>query len=386
VQKTNSGTHDWVIYVSSAVLVFWLLGMIFLVEPSPLQTPESMVGMVQSLLKLSEPQARVFASIILRGFGIGMIGVLLAGVLQAYPLRWAAPAVLLLTPIVAIGIKWIDFGYFPLRLQIYFILASAVLGALLGLSLRRSLVAIAGLVVLVVAILGWGMSTGIGDDLDEAARATGRYLLSHSDQVSSGDEAFTDLLEMAFAFAEDNSHGADPVFTNRAAILALGVVLGDDKIAKIGGREIDPKFKDQREALRRRVTIHGRGDLPRHFCVSAALTVLSGEDRALAVGVAKETADSLPGGSGFSFVDMAANQAGIRFATLATQDFNSARRLQFRLIDKDKNYKFVPEITGLPEGLSEADFQTEYGGVGGSKSRELFNEIAQRINATVGLQ
>jgi hypothetical protein len=374
------------VVVSGWLLLLWLVGLILLAEPSPLQTPESMVGVVQSLSKLPEPQARVAATIVLRGVGIGMIGVFLAGVLRAYPLSSAAPAVLLLTPLLAVGVRWVQFGYFPLRVQLLFIIAVAVLGALLGLSLRRSRLALVMLIVLSVGGLAWGMSTGISDDLDAAARATGAQLLSQAETVSAGDEGFEQLIALAFAVAEDNSHGRDPVFHNKAAILALGVILGDDKIAKLGGRDLDPQFQVQREALRQRVTIHGRGDLPRHFWVSAALTVLSGPDPALTVGLAKETADSLPGGSGFSFVDMAANQAGIRLAVLATQDPKSARRLQLRLAAGETRYRLVPEITGLPEGLAWADFQAEYGGLGGGKSKEIFAEIGRRIDACDGLQ
>jgi len=384
--KKNFTNHNHTIFFSGALLLFWLIGMIFLMEPSPLKTPDWLVGALQSMLNLSEPNARIFATIVLRGLGIGMIGVLLAGVLRAYPLIWSGPIMILLTPILAIGVKWIQYGYFPLRIQIFFIVTVALIGALLGLSLRRSGIAITTLVLFVVGLMVWGLSTGISDDLDEAARATGHYLLSRAEIVGSGDEAFDQLFVLAFAFAEDNSHGRDPVFHNQAAILALGVILGDDQVARIGGRDLNPEFQQSREALRRRVTVHGRGDLPRHYWVSAALTVLSGEDRALAIGIAKEVADSLPGGSGFSFVDMAANQAGIRLAVVATQDIQSARSLQLRLIDPGKEYQFFPEIDGLPENISNEDFQNEYGGLGGAKSREILAEIERRINACNGLR
>jgi hypothetical protein len=94
------------VVVSGWLLLLWLVGLILLAEPSPLQTPESMVGVVQSLSKLPEPHARVAPTIVLRGVGIGMIGVFLAGVLRAYPLSSAAPAVLLLTPLLAVGVRW----------------------------------------------------------------------------------------------------------------------------------------------------------------------------------------------------------------------------------------------------------------------------------------
>lgn len=373
-------------WISLVALLLWLVGLVFLVNPSPLQTPASMVGMVQSSLRLSEAQARIFATIVLRGFGVGMIGLLLAGALRGLPLKWAIPSILCSAPLLALAAKSLQLGYFPLWFQVFYIVVAAVTGGLVGISLRRSRIALGLLVALVLGLLGWGLPTGIGDNLDEAARGTEQHLLSQADQVTSGEEAFHQMLEMAFAFAEDNSHGADPVFTNKAAILALGVILGDDKVAAVGGRELDPTAKDQRESLRRRVTIHGRGDLPRHFSVSAALTVLTDKDRALAVGIAKEMADSLPGGSGFSFVDMAANKAGIRLATIATQDSQSARQLQLQILTSDTHSQFVPAVEGLPENLALADFQSQYGGLGGEKSRQLLREIDQRIEACDGWQ
>jgi len=385
--KVNLGGREEPQFGFGAFLLLWLVSMIVLAEPSPLKVPTGMVHPLQSFLELSEPQARVFVSLILRWLGIGMIGVLLASALRSYPLKWAALTVLLWTPLLSIGVKWIQFGYFPIRIQLLFIIMAALSGGLLGLALRGNRVVIAGVVLLGAAILAWGMSTRIGDDLDAAARGTGLHLLSQADQIPSGDEAFPKLLELAFAYAEDNSRGADPIFANQAAILALGIVLGDDQIARVGGRELDPDISQQREALRRKVTIQGRSDLPRHFFVSAALTVLLGEDQALALGIAKETADSLPGGSGFSFVDIAANQAGIRLAQLATQNTKSARRMQFRIMNAEiHGFNFMPEITGLPEGLSAAQFQNDYGGLGGGKSTEVFAEIERRIKACEGLQ
>jgi len=120
--------------------------------------------------------------------------------------------------------------------------------------------------------------------------------------------------------------------------------------------------------------------------VSAALTVLSDAGRALTVGIAKEMKDSTPGGSGFSFVDMAANQAGIRFAVVATQGAHSARDLQFRIAKGVDTADFFPSIDGLPEGLSQDEFHSEFGGLGGAATRRLFAEIDLRIGDLPGLQ
>jgi hypothetical protein len=370
----------------AAALFLWLVALCFLPDPRPLGAPEWSVRALRSAIGLSEPTARAAATFVLRSVGVGMIGVLLAMSLQRLPLRSAAPLVLVATPLVAFIAKWINFGYIPVRPELYLIIIVAVFGALAGLSLRRSRMALATLVGLGVALFAWGASTGIPDDLDEAARVTGLYLLENAQDVPQGDDAFAQLLEKAFAYAEDNSHGTDAVLPNRAAILALGVILGDDRVARVGRRELDSDRREQRAALRRRVTIHGRNDLSMHFWVSAALTVLSDERRALTVGILKELKDSTSGGSGFSFVDMAANKAGIRFAVVATRDADSARSMQLRILQGVNTHQFVPDISHLPEGISGDQFQAEYGGLGGTKTREILAEIDHRISAIPSLQ
>jgi signal transduction histidine kinase len=104
------------------------------------------------------------------------------------------------------------------------------------------------------------------------------------------------------------------------------------------------------------------------------------------VGITKEMKDSTPGGSGFSFVDMAANQAGIRFAAVATRNPASAQRLQQLIAGGVTTGDFVPAITGLPEGISADDFHWQYGGLGGAETRRLFNEIDHRLDALRGFQ
>jgi hypothetical protein len=381
----NPGIH----YLFALILLGWLGGMVYTAEPSPLRIPEAMLSPLQSLLGLPESESRVLAALVLRCLGIAMIGLLLAGTLVRYPWKSAALIVLLWAPLLAMGVKSIQYGYFPLRIQILFILFSAWLGGVTGLFLRRRLLAIAGLLLLVTAGLVWGWSTRIGDDLNEAANDTFEYLLSQSNQVPAGKEGFIHLLRLAFAFAEENSRGrgSDPVFANKAAILGLGMVLGDEQFDRLGGRELDSKIKWQRTLLRHRVPIAGQYDLPSHYCVSASLAVQYGQDYALSAGIAKEIADSLPGGTGFSFVDLAINQAGIRWGTLATESTQSAREMQFRLMDPNQGIEdIVPDISGLPEDISAEEFENDYGGLGGKKSREIFAEINRRIEACEGLR
>ncbi|XZE18203.1 hypothetical protein SH449x_003487 [Pirellulaceae bacterium SH449] len=382
VQKCLENAH----LIWGIGLLLWLAALCFLPDPRPLGAPEWSVRAMQSLVRVSEPTARAASTFILRSIGIGMIGVLLSLSLKPLDLRWSAPLVLLLAPLLAIGAKWINFGYFPIPLQVAFILAIAILGALAGLSLRRSRIAAVSLLGLSAALVLWGASTGVPSDVEKAARSTGLYLLSVAEEIPQNDDAFIRLLEKAFAYAEDNSHGTDPVLPNRAAILALGMILGDDQVARLSNTDLDPDRSAERVAIRRRSTLHGRQDLSMHFWVSAALTVLSDENRALTVGLVKEMKDSTAGGSGFSFVDMAANKAGIRFAVRATQNATVARTMQMRILQGASRYQFMPDISGLPEGISDDQFQALYGGLGGQETLRLLSEIDQRINACDGLQ
>jgi hypothetical protein len=68
------------------------------------------------------------------------------------PVRYAAPLLLVATPLVALGAKWINFGYFPIMPQLQFIGVVAILGVLAGLALRQCRIAFTALVVLAVAL------------------------------------------------------------------------------------------------------------------------------------------------------------------------------------------------------------------------------------------
>ena len=362
-----------------ACLAVWAVALMVIPDPRPLSAPEWAIHAVQTLAGSSEPKARFIAAISLRAVGLVLLGILVAMSFHAATTRRVAVPVLAATALLAVGVKWLHFDYFPTREELFFILVVSILGALLGLAIRRNWIAAGGLAGLCGALFAWGASTTVPEDLEQAARVTGRHLLESAATIGSGDGAFGQVLRMAFEYARENSHGTDPVFPNRAAILALGVIIGDDQVARIGRNELDPAGMVDREALRNKITVSGRSDLPRHFAVCAALTVLTDQHRALAVGIAKEISDSNPGGSGFSFVDMVANKAGIRMTVLASQDAESARHMQNRIAQSSGQDTFVPAIDGLPEGISAEAFGTEFGGLGGRRTRDLMAEIDHRV-------
>jgi hypothetical protein len=367
--------------IAGAALVIWLIMLCVLPDPRPLGAPEWAVRAASRAGRLSEPQARFVATAVLRAAGVGCVGVLLAIAVSGWRSWYATACVLAGGPVLALVAKRINFGAMPIWKELVFILVVSFLGALAGVALRRNWAALAALVVVTCGLAAWGVSTRVCDDLYEAWRETARHVLQQAADVPDGDEGFLRLLEVAFAYAEDNSHGTDAVLPNRAAILALGKILGDDSVARVGGRDLDLGPGDERTRLRQRIRLGNRGDLSQHFWVSAALAVISDEQRSLAVGLSKEAMDSTPGGSGFSFVDMAANTAGIRLATVATRNSKSAHAIQARVARGVGVADLFPSIAELPEGISRDDLQANYGGLGGTETRRLLGEIDRRIAA-----
>lgn len=379
MQSSSSDQSKRAPLVWGVLLLIWFFVLCFVPDPRPLGAPEWAVKAMKSLIGLSEPGARAVATIALRAIGIGLIGILLSLPLAEVRLSIAAPLVLIGAGLLAIVSMWINYGYFPITMQIQLGLISAIIGSLAGLALRRSAISLIVLIVFSVGLFLWGTSTGISDDLYEAARATGLHLLEHADEIPDGDEGFSELLKIAFKFAEDNSHGTDAVEPNKAAILALGVILGEERVAKVAGRGINIERRPEIKQLHQRISVRGRNDLSRHFWVSAALAVLSDERRSMDVGITKELMDATPGGSGFSFVDLTADRAGTLLAGIATRSSDSASDLQMKIRGGIEIDDFFPEIDGLPEGISRDDYQNKYGGLGGAETNRIVEEIRSRL-------
>lgn len=365
--------------IAGIALLLWLVMLCLLPDPRPLAAPEWTVRLAGRAARLDEPAARFLATAALRGAGVGVVGVLLALAVSGWRSRYATVVALAGGPLLALAAKRINFGTLPLRQQLVFIVVVAFLGVLAGLAVRRNRSAIVALLAVTGGLAAWGVSTGVPHDLYAAWQGTARHVLHAAAAVPDGDEGFLELLRIAFAYAEDNSHGTDAVLPNRAAILALGKLLGDDTVARVGGRDLDLGEPAEWHRLRQRIRLGGRADLSRHFWVSAALTVLADEQRSLAVGLAKEAMDSTPGGSGFSFIDMAANKAGIRLATVATGSTAAAHAFQDRVVRGVVVNDLLPSVAELPEGISGADLQARFGGLGGAEIRRLLDEIDRRI-------
>jgi len=228
-----------------------------------------------------------------------------------------------------------------------------------------------------VARLVWG---------EEASAATREAVYAHIDRLLAalgaapeGDARFAHALETAFALAhERTTAGASGAEANRAAILALGVVLGHPRLARSVGERLDDERSRAAVRLVRGTTLRGRGDWARHFTVSGALTALSSVAPSDAAGLLKEELDA-DGGSGFSFADLLADRAGTRFADVATRDDTSAQRMQERLARGFRVDDFFPPAADLPEGIPDTELQARYGGVGGPLYRQEADELERRL-------
>jgi len=183
------------------------------------------------------------------------------------------------------------------------------------------------------------------------------------------------LRSMLVAAGARSKTGSDPIAENRAALLVLALYVSGINPDRVLGEAA----RSAGRPTRHDVLLRGRKDLAKHFIISAALKVAGGSSIANALGLFKEVDDSR-GGSGFSFIDLAADRAGVRFAVLAVGSPTTAEKMQQLAARGMDEADFMPSITGLPEFMQEQEFLTVYGGVDHPRYRVLADEIERRID------
>lgn len=202
--------------------------------------------------------------------------------------------------------------------------------------------------------------------------------LQHSQQ-SVASQSLINYLQLLLREANKRSEAKPElaVRENQAVILALAQLLGGRNLQLLVNEvKANPQGKTPR------VTLARRPDLQQHFIYSATLHVLGSQRLSSAVGEAKELLDSLKGGSGFSFVDLLADRAGIRFARLAVATPESARALQqfFSTAERTEPELF-PSKSRLPEGLPQEMFEQQYQSIDSAVYQQMVAEIDRRLNA-----
>ena len=195
---------------------------------------------------------------------------------------------------------------------------------------------------------------------------------------SPSPQSVASYLNLILNRAGELSNEHNRVEHNQAALLSLAAYLGDHRIAGLSGAS--QPVKDQLAESKAPAVLAQRNDLARHFTISAALQILSQQNMTLAIGEFKELMDRAMGGSGYSFVDLAADMSGMALAQMAS-DPDTAGALQ-KLAEKGlRERDILPFIGGLPEGLSKEEFRHRYSEVDSPAYRKQVAEIQQRIDA-----
>lgn len=182
-------------------------------------------------------------------------------------------------------------------------------------------------------------------------------------------------IQVAFNMAERRSVIHDPVQENTAAIWALALTNGSKQLLRfttITDLKVQPVQSNS--------TLQGRRDLAQHFLYSAVLQQLGESSVALSIGQLKEMMDS-DGGTGFSFVDMTANKAGMQLSNFATSNEENARFIQSKLKQCVKESCYMPSTADMQEGLGIDTFEQKYNSVSDEKYQKIERAIDQRISS-----
>jgi hypothetical protein len=220
------------------------------------------------------------------------------------------------------------------------------------------------------------MAGAVGQSID--GRQVVRIYCALADrqrQAPSSD--FAEQVHRAFSLDPQNASRAD---FNRAAFIALGILLVDERVADFA--QLSPEDLGRCRIPTVATAIYGRFDWPKHWTLSAAISVGAGVQLSEAAGEWKELADSLArqsqfaigDPSGFSMADLAADRAGFEAAKAAVQPF-AADRLAAELARATPAQLLPHELIEKEDGLTNVEFVRRYGGVDDPRFKARVREI-----------
>jgi len=120
--------------------------------------------------------------------------------------------------------------------------------------------------------------------------------------------------------------------------------------------------------------------MAKHFVASAALAATGATTLANMLGQEKELSDA-QSGSGFSFIDLASDRAGLKFGQIATATPESARNLQKTMYNIEDYRAFMPDVRDLPESMNSHVFKQQYGSIYSPAYQNMLKLIDDRIAA-----
>ena len=189
--------------------------------------------------------------------------------------------------------------------------------------------------------------------------------------------SLADLLKPLFELAYQRSTLETAVEENKMAIMTINDYVNKKETKKFLSLPASKPTTKKRYST----FLYKRIDLAQHFIGSAAITASVNGQVAKVVGEEKELSDA-QGGSGFSFIDLAADKAGTRFGEMATSSPENARKIQKAMTGIKDYSDFMPDPRDLPEHMDEAEFKLRYQSVDSSAYQEISKQIDARIAAT----
>ncbi len=371
--------------VPAAVVLLALL-----LVPAPLLPPNWLVAAMRYVLRLGGAAGYLVAAVGLQIAFYGSLGVLAAFAVVPATTRRGRLLQIVIVPLVvvcvALVIRSLKVGHLPLWINAVMPVAAALVGVGLGFGVLYRLGKVTAIfAVVLIGVTLWLLLGKTSAELRVATKADLQRLIAAAPELPAGEPRFGALLQRAFAPTPGEAVWGDEVQDNRAAILAWGIAVGDERLARFVGLDGDAELMRQAAALRQNTTLRGRADWPRHYALSAAIAALKIPLISDAAGVMKEQLDALTGGSGFSFGDLAADRAGVRFAATATGTEAGAKAMQTRLQKGFVLDDFFPQVADLPENLTVEQFRRDYDGVGSERYHQQVEEIETRLDRCAAL-
>jgi len=186
--------------------------------------------------------------------------------------------------------------------------------------------------------------------------------------------SLTELLQPLFKLAYQRSRKKTAITENRIVLIAISSYVNKEEIQSYIPFDISPTLSKQYPA-----SLYRRTDMAKHFMASAVLAATGAETLAHILGQEKELSDAKHG-SGFSFVDLAGDKAGLRFGKSATASSSKARKFQQKIAAIKDYRSFMPEVRDLPENMSNTVFKQRFGSVYSTKYQAMIKKIDQRIS------
>lgn len=353
--------------------------------PAPLLPPRGVAEAVQSVTGMNWKVAYLVAAFGLQSVfygGLGVLAALMVGPALTLKRRLFEITITPLTIIMlAIVIRSIKVGHLPVWINAIVPITSCLFGVILGWAfLYQRWKPTLAIVMLVIGAVLWALMIPISASLKRATEAKLQRIAAVGPNLSNGDERFGLLLQIAFGSPASNLPGESVIEQNRAAILAWGITVGDPRLARLIGLDSDSDLVRHAAALGQLATLRGRGDWSKHYALSAALAALEHPLISDAGGLMKEQLDALAPDSGFSFGDLAADRAGVRFASTATRSESLAKAMQLRLQTGFVVDDFFPPSVEFPENLSLEEFRRSFGSVGSQRYRNEIEGIETQLD------